>query len=57
MLTLKLFRQAPDCTILLNDLEEGGVQLLLHLRQLRGHPDAVHTHPAMMTSESERDKK
>jgi hypothetical protein len=44
-LTLKLLRQSPDCAILLDDLEEGGVQLLLLLRQLRGHPDANHVRP------------
>jgi hypothetical protein len=33
-LTLELLRQAPDRTILVDDLEEGGVQLLLLLRQL-----------------------
>jgi hypothetical protein len=44
-LTLKLLRQAPDGAILLDDLEEGGVQLLLHLRQLSGHPGANHASP------------
>jgi hypothetical protein len=43
-LTLELLRQAPDRTILLDDLEEGSVQLLLLLCQLRGHPDTVHAH-------------
>jgi hypothetical protein len=33
-LNLELLRQAPDCTIFLDDLEEGGIQLLLLLRQL-----------------------
>jgi hypothetical protein len=31
-LTLKLLRQAADGAFLLNDLEEGGVPLLLRLR-------------------------
>jgi hypothetical protein len=44
-LTLKLLRQAPDGAFLLNDHEEGGVPLLLHLRQLRDHPGANHAHP------------
>jgi hypothetical protein len=45
MLTLKLLRQSPDCAILLDNLEDGGVQLLLLLRQLHGHPGANHTRP------------
>jgi hypothetical protein len=44
-LTLELLQQVPDGTILLDDLEEGGVQLLVQLRQLRGHPSAIHAHP------------
>jgi hypothetical protein len=44
-LTLKLLRQALDCAILLDDLEEGSVQLLLLLRQLHGHPRAIHVRP------------
>jgi hypothetical protein len=44
-LTLKLLRQEPDHTIFLDVLEESGVQLLLQLRKLRGHPRAIHTRP------------
>jgi hypothetical protein len=44
-LTLKLLRQAPDGAILLDDLEDGGVQLMLHLHQLYGHPGADHARP------------
>jgi hypothetical protein len=39
-----MLRQTPDRTILLYDLKEGGVQLLLQLCQLRGHPGAIHAH-------------
>jgi hypothetical protein len=44
-LTLKLLRQAPDGAFLLNNLEEGGVPLLLRLRQFCDHPGVDHTRP------------
>jgi hypothetical protein len=44
-LTLKLLRQAIDGAFLLNDLEEGGVPLLLRLCQLHNHPSVDHTRP------------
>jgi hypothetical protein len=44
-LTLKLLRQATDGAFLLNDLEEGGVPLLLRLRHLRNHPGTDHARP------------
>jgi hypothetical protein len=43
--SLKLLRQAPDGAFLLNNLEEGGIPLLLHLRQFRDHPGADHARP------------
>jgi hypothetical protein len=43
--TLKLLQQALDRTLLFDDLEVSGVQLLLLLRQLRSHPGAIHAHP------------
>jgi hypothetical protein len=44
-LTLKLLRQVPVCTILLDDFKEGRVQLQLLLRQLRAHPGVIHSRP------------
>jgi hypothetical protein len=44
-LTLKLRRQAPDGTFLLNDLEEGSVPLLLDHCQLCNHHDTDNARP------------
>jgi hypothetical protein len=49
-LTLKMLRQALDCTIFLDDFEEGRVQLQLLLCQLRGHPNTIHGRLEMATN-------
>jgi hypothetical protein len=54
---LKLFGQAPDCAILLDNLEEGSVQLLLLLASFAVIPARITRAPATTTSESECDKK
>jgi hypothetical protein len=42
---LELLRQELEDTVLLDDLEDGGVLLLLDRRQLHHHPRADHTRP------------
>jgi hypothetical protein len=44
-LTLELLRQAPDGTLLLDELKDSGVPLLLDRHHLRHHSGADHARP------------